>query len=221
MNTYLDVICEGSCEQLKNMLDGDNYDVENNLLWIATKVVEHGKSDMFKMLVLYFSFDVTEEFIKKNCQYITMEILEFINDIKGTNSWDYLDHIHFNAIFCSAYRINNKDIIIKLINYGININNLPGTYHTISYYSTNLHIESLKILLDNGLKHEYFDKETLGHFVRFKYDKLLNLLLQYGIRFDVLNKFDIPDNFSQIYDVLVGSDVDPKSLAYILSVEHI
>ncbi|XWV25543.1 putative ORFan [Tupanvirus deep ocean] len=215
-DTYLDVIRKGTCEKLKSMLDGDEYDVENYLAWIMKKVVEYKKSDMFKMIVLNFNFDVSEEFIKNNCQYFTTEILEFINAIKGNNCWDSLNNLYFSAIFSRAYIDIDKEIIVKLINYGININNLSNIYHTL-HRSTNAHCELLKILLDNGLSHTYFDEILLSYFVRSKYDNLIRVLLQFNIDFNNLNQVIVPKNFNTLYDILIEANVNPKNLAYILS----
>jgi hypothetical protein len=129
--------------------------------------------------------------------------------------WELLDHNNLCVIFASAYAKNDIDTIVKLINFGFNING-DSVLYIIKYYSNDTHSDILKIILNHGFNLNLVGQGLLKHFIQNRCHNIIKLLFQYGVNFDCLNKIAIPKEHDDMYNLLVDLEISPKIISFLL-----
>jgi hypothetical protein len=216
-DSYDHIIISGSIDDFRKKLQIDDYALDHQMNWLVDNIIRYDQVAMMEMLIYEFGYVVSEDFIKRYALKLASrnEMKQLLANAIGKSFLELLDSDTLCEIFKMAYKNNNINMIIELINFGFIVNGEDAK--DMINESTDLHYDILKIILDHGLKIDFIDEDTLKYLIQNRCYKIIKLLFQYGVDFDCLNKIAIPKEHDDMYNLLVDLEINPKIISFLLA----
>ncbi len=191
---------------------------------IAKQLIFADNLKLMEILISEFNFYPTKIFINKEIGYrkfMILAMIQLIHNLSGINVFDIMEKAIIMSYLMHIAQIKNyqyqRDYFNKFISSDIKVNLTLSTFFLSHINKSNKYI--FEYLMDNGMVFDINGHSCLLVKILYRDTTAFNFLLKYGFDFDIINKFQVPENFSKfkkIHQQLIDVGMNPLTIAYSL-----
>jgi len=211
------VIHKNLINEFKSLILENTFD-EQQLRSIVKEIVIKKKPDLMKFLIRDYDFRITDQHILSLNKITNVRnLLQMLEDIGYSMSFGEFSIDTLNKIIMTEYHFGCINTINQIINTGFDVNRITkfNKRKIICNCQKEYRLSIIKLLLDNGLKLDFINKNILADIIKTN-TNLFKLLVNYNLNIKLLDKINIPQKNRDDYDMMTEY-IDPKKIFYIVT----